>query len=89
MSPKKKIALVFIFSGLISAIGLSLVLAVLAPSALIGAGLAERPFSSSQSNKNDVTKRQINWRNPNQKISELFIVGEVTIEFVKAPVLQE
>jgi putative chitinase len=77
MSPKKKIALVFIFSGLISAIALNLVLAVLAPSALI-AGLAERPFFSSQSNKNDMTKTQINWRNPNQKISELFIVGEVT-----------
>ena len=52
MSPKKKIALVFIFSGLISAIALNLVLAVLAPSALIGAGLSQWS-SSSESNKID------------------------------------
>jgi hypothetical protein len=48
MSPKNKIALVFISTGLISAIALSLllpeeklILALSSPSALIGAGLAQ------------------------------------------------
>jgi hypothetical protein len=59
MSPKNKIALVFIFSGLISAVGLilalpeeKLILALSSPSALIGAGLAQWS-SSSQSKDND------------------------------------
>ena len=53
MSPKKKIALVFIFSGLISAVGLTLVLpeeklilVIPAPSALLGAGLGQWSSSS-------------------------------------------
>ena len=48
MSPKNKIALVFISTGLISAMALSLILpeekliiALSSPSALIGAGLAQ------------------------------------------------
>ncbi|NCR60505.1 MAG: hypothetical protein GPJ01_23615 [Microcystis aeruginosa LL13-06] len=59
MCPKNKIALVFIFSGLISAVGLilalpeeKLILALSSPSALIGAGLAQWS-SSSQSKDND------------------------------------
>jgi len=59
MSPKNKIALLFIFSGLISAVGLSLVLpeqnltiVITGPTALIGAGLGQWS-SSSESNKND------------------------------------
>jgi len=59
MSRKNKIALVFIFSGLISAVGLilalpeeKLILALSSPSALIGAGLAQWS-SSSQSKDND------------------------------------
>jgi hypothetical protein len=59
MSLKNKIALLFIFSGLISAVGLSLILSVEklilvipAPTALIGAGLSQWS-SSSESNKND------------------------------------
>jgi hypothetical protein len=59
MSLKNKIALLFIFSGLISAVGLSLILSVEklilvipAPTALIGAGLGQWS-SSSESNKND------------------------------------
>ncbi len=59
MSPKNKIALVFIFSGLIGAVGLTLVLpeeklilVIPAPTALLGAGLAQWS-SSSESNKND------------------------------------
>ena len=53
MCPKNKIALVFIFSGLISAVGLilalpeeKLILALSSPSALIGAGLAQWSSSS-------------------------------------------
>jgi hypothetical protein len=59
MSPKNKIALLFIFSGLISAVGLSLILSVEklilvipVPTALIGAGLSQWS-SSPESNKND------------------------------------
>jgi len=53
MSPKNKIALLFIFSGLISAVGLTLVLpeeklilVIPAPIALLGAGLAQWSSSS-------------------------------------------